>query len=446
MKGLVCVILAAGEGKRMKSAYGKVSHALAGRPIISYVLEAARTLAPEKTAVVIGYDAERVQKAAGEGVEFILQEEQRGTGHAVIQARPFFEGFEGDLLLLSGDVPLITSKTLQMLLDAHRVAGAACTLLTALLKNPTGYGRVIRRANGKPCRIVEEKDADRFQKAVEEINSGIYLFDAPSLLGVLDLISSENRQREFYITDAVELLAAAGKTIEAICAEEPGEILGINSREELAKMEKLLQQRIQKAHMLNGVTIVDPATTYIEGTVEIGRDTIIYPFSVLSGPARIGIDCRVGPFSHVRQGTIIEDGAEVGNFVEVKSSTIGGGTKARHLSYIGDTVIGKRANIGAGTITANFDGIRKHRTEIGDDAFIGSGTTLVAPVRVGAGAVTGAGAVVLRGRNVPDGGVVVGVPAAPMRKKGEKKHSKTSDRRRCTRNVKDGCRKQLEQW
>lgn len=422
MKTLSCIILAAGEGKRMKSAYGKVSHALGGRPIVQYVIEAARTLEPEKIAVVVGHDAERVKKAAGAGVEFVLQDEQRGTGHAVMRARPFFQGSEGDLLIVSGDVPLIRPETLRALLGAHRAAGAACTLLTAMLKDPSGYGRVIRRTNtGKPYKIVEEKDADRFEKAVEEINSGIYIFDAPSLLRIIDRLSPENRQGEFYITDAVGLLVSEGKTIEAVQAEEPSEVLGINSRDELAKMEKVLQQRIQKAHMLNGVTIVDPANTYIEAAVRIGRDTIIYPFSVLSGPAQIGVDCRVGPFSHIRPGTVLEDGAEVGNFVEVKNSTLGVGTKARHLSYIGDTTIGTNANIGAGTITANYDGKKKHRTEIGNGAFIGSGTTLIAPVRVGDGAMTGAGSVVLKGRDVPDGGVVVGVPAEQIRKKKGKK-------------------------
>ncbi|MDD5556622.1 MAG: NTP transferase domain-containing protein [bacterium] len=420
MNKLSCIILAAGEGTRMKSRCAKVAHALAGRPLLAWVLDAARSVAPERIIVVIGHDAERVREIAGEGCEFVRQEEQLGTGHAVAQAMALLEGYEGDLLIMSGDVPLIRPGTLARLVGAHRDAGAACTLLTAVFKDPSGYGRVIRRTTGRVQKIVEEEDASLFEKAVEEINAGLYVFRAPELAAALAGLSPENRQGEFYLTDAVGSIAAGGKPLEAVQTETPGEVLGVNSREDLARIERILQGRIQGALMRDGVTIVDPSTTYIAADVSIGRDTIIYPFTVIGGGVRIGADCRVGPFSHVRAGTLLEDGAEVGNFVEVKNSVIGGGTKAKHLSYIGDTLIGSGANIGAGTITANYDGVRKHRTIIGDGAFIGSGTTLVAPVTVGKGAVTGAGSVVLKGRDVPDGGVVAGVPAAPIRKKGKK--------------------------
>jgi len=417
MNKLECIILAAGEGTRMKSGYAKVAHLLAGKPIVRYVIEAARALEPERIAVVVGHDAERVKTLLGGGVDFVEQREQRGTGHAVAQAKALFAGYEGDLLILSGDVPLITAETLRKLLETHRRGAAACTLLSAVVKDPSGYGRIIRRANGKLLKIVEEEDASLFEKAVEEINAGIYLFSAIHLFQAIEKLSPENRQQEFYLTDVVGVFAGEGTPVEAVQADDAHEVLGINDRDELARIEKILQQKIQRAHMLNGVTIVDPANTYIEAAVSIGRDTIIYPFTVIKGEVRIGADCRIGPFSHIRGVTVVEDGAEIGNFVEVKTSLIGGGTKAKHLSYIGDATIGRAANIGAGTITANYDGKAKHKTVIGDHAFIGSGTTLVAPVKVGKGAITGAGSVILKGRDVPDGSIVVGIPAAPLKKK-----------------------------
>lgn len=401
----------------MKSALAKVAHTLGGRPLISYVIDAARTLSPEKIAVVVGCDAERVKRIAGEGIDFVEQREQRGTGHAVLQAKQLFQGFDGDILILSGDVPLVSRETLGALVETHRKTRAACTLLTAVLKDPTGYGRVIRRSNGKPHKIVEDCDASLFEKAVEEINSGTYAFSADALFQAIGTVSADNQQAEFYLTDLVGILSGEGKALEAIQVEDADEVMGVNSREDLARLERILQTRIQRAHMLNGVTIIDPANTYIEATVRIGRDTIIYPFTVIEGEVGIGSNCRIGPFSHIRGGTIIDDKAEVGNFVEIKSSAIGSGTKAKHLSYIGDTTIGVETNIGAGTITANYDGVKKHKTVIGDRAFIGSGTTLVAPVKVGSGAVTGAGSVVLKGRDVPDGTVVAGIPAVPLRKK-----------------------------
>ncbi|MCX6355590.1 MAG: NTP transferase domain-containing protein [Candidatus Aureabacteria bacterium] len=414
---LSCIILAAGEGKRMKSERAKVAHTLAGKPLIRYVLDVARALEPEKIVMVVGHDAENVKTLAGEGVEFVTQAEQFGTGHAVLQTKQIFEGYDGDLLILSGDVPLIAQETLRRLMETHRGSGAVCTLLTAVLKDPSGYGRVIRRVTGKPHKIVEERDASLFEKAVEEINSGIYLFKADQLFQVIDKLSAQNKQLEFYLTDMVSILSGEAKIVEAVQVEDPNEVLGVNSREDLAKLERIVQQRIQRAHMLNGVTIIDPLNTYIEASVQIGRDTIIYPFTVVEGEVRIGINCRIGPFSHIRGNTVLEEKAEVGNFVEIKSSTIGRGTKAKHLSYLGDTTIGMETNIGAGTITANYDGVKKNKTVIGDHAFIGSGTTLVAPVTVGNGAVTGAGAVVLKGRDVPDGAVVVGIPAVPLKRK-----------------------------
>lgn len=421
MSKLTVVILAAGEGTRMKSAYAKVTHKLGGKTIISHVLEAARALDPEGIVVVVGHDAKGVRRVVGEDVRFVEQAEQLGTGHAVMQTSKVLGDYEGDILILSGDVPLIRVESLEKLVEVHRQKKAACTLISAILKNPSGYGRVIRSATGWIQKIVEEKDTSLYEKAVEEINSGIYCFSADPLFRALEKLLPDNRQEEFYLTDVVGIFAGKGKVLAAVQLDNAREILGINSRADLASIEKILQQRIQKGHMINGVTIVSPDTTYIEATVRIGQDTIIYPFTVIEGDIEIGRDCEIGPFSHLRTRTVMKDGAEIGNFVEVKNSIIGEGTKAKHLSYIGDTTIGKEANIGAGSITANYDGKAKHKTVIGDGAFIGSGTTLVAPVIIGKGAITGAGSVVLRGRDVPDGSVVAGVPAAFIKKKEEKK-------------------------
>jgi bifunctional UDP-N-acetylglucosamine pyrophosphorylase/glucosamine-1-phosphate N-acetyltransferase len=417
MNKVACVILAAGEGTRMKSTRAKVTHELAGKPLILYALETAKSIDPEKVIVIVGHDSERVKNAIGEGVCFVEQTPQRGTGHAVLQIKSMLSKYEGTVLILSGDVPLVKPETLRRLVHAHMNAGAACTLLTAVLKDPTGYGRIIRRGSGKIYKIVEEGEASLFERVVEEINSGIYCFSSSHLSSSIERLSPQNRQEEFYLTDVVEMLAEAGMIVESVQVDEPDEILGINSRLELAQAEAVMQRWIQKRHMLNGVTIISPESTYIDEGVAIGQDTIIYPFTVIEGDVKIGRGCRIGPFSHIRTGSVIKDTSEIGNFVEVKKTVIGEGTKAKHLSYLGDTTIGRNANIGAGSITANYDGVAKYRTEIGDGAFIGSGTTLVAPVKVGKKAVTGAGSVILRGRDVPEGSTVAGVPAKLLKKK-----------------------------
>jgi bifunctional UDP-N-acetylglucosamine pyrophosphorylase/glucosamine-1-phosphate N-acetyltransferase len=417
MNKVACVILAAGEGTRMKSTRAKVTHELAGKPLILYALEAAKSIDPEEVIVIVGHDSERVKNTVGEGVRFVEQTPQRGTGHAVLQIKSMLSKYEGTILILSGDVPLVKPETLRKLVRAHMNTGAACTILTAVLKDPTGYGRIIRRGSGKIYKIVEEGDASLFERVVEEINSGIYCFSSRHLSSSIERLSPQNRQEEFYLTDVVGMLAEAGMNVESVQVDEPTEILGINSRLELAQAEAVMQRWIQKRHMLNGVTIISPESTYIDEGVAIGQDTIIYPFTVIEGEVKIGRGCRIGPFSHIRTGSVIKDTSEIGNFVEVKKTIVGEGTKAKHLSYLGDTTIGRNANIGAGSITANYDGVAKYRTEIGDGAFIGSGTTLVAPVKVGKKAVTGAGSVILRGRDVPEGSTVAGVPAKLLKKK-----------------------------
>lgn len=423
-----CLVLAAGEGTRMKSARPKVLHEIGGKPMVGHILKEVEKLGLRKVVVVVGHGESEVRERLGDGYEYAEQKEQLGTGHAVMAAREKFICFGGDLFVVSGDVPLLRAETLKALIEKHRGEGLACTILSCRLKDPTGYGRIIRRSSGRVWKIVEEKDSSLYEKVVEEVNTGVYCFDSTALFNTVSRLRNENEQGEYYLTDVVKLLSEANAGVDSLLLEDAGEVMGINSRIDLARAQKVLQNRIALRHMENGVTIVDPANTYIDSEVEIGRDTVIFPFTVIEGKVTIGDGCEVGPFSHLRTGTVLEDGAEVGNFVEVKKTSIGRGSKAKHLSYLGDATIGRKVNIGAGTITANYDGVKKHPTIIEDGVSIGSGTTLVAPVRVGEGAVTGAGSVVTRGRDVPPRATVVGIPARELKRKNEKKKKEDTGR------------------
>lgn len=417
---LVVVILAAGEGTRMKSAHPKVLHKIAGKPVLQHVLGLVSSLEDvDRTFVVVGHHADEVRAAVGEdsGCEFVVQEELLGTGHAVMQVKPLIEGFDGDVLVLCGDAPLIRTETVHRLIEVHRSDGSDCTLLTGFLKNPSGYGRIIRKSNGRIARIVEERNATLFEMATEEINSGSYCFRWESLSRALEKLKIREDKGEYYLTDTVEIFVQQKRRIGALTVESGEEVLGINSRKDLADAERNLRRRILEEHMAEGVTIVSPEVTFIDTDVIIGRDTVIHPFTVIEGGVTVGKECSVGPFARIRPGTVLEDRAEVGNFVEVKKTTIGEKSKAKHLTYLGDTEIGRGVNVGAGTITANYDGKAKYPTRIDDGAFIGSGTILVAPVNVGKNAVTGAGAVVTRNHDVPDGSLVIGVPARVREKK-----------------------------
>lgn len=413
------IVLAAGQGTRMRSKGPKVLQPLCGRPMLGYVLDAARALQPESIVVVVGHAGDQVRawvSAAGEGdrVSFVTQAEQRGTGHAVAVCSAELAAGSGPVMVLYGDMPLLTSETLQALASARGEAKAS--LLTNLSAKPRGFGRILRDAKGFRG-IVEEKDATPEQRAIQEVNVGVYCFEREALLESLPKLSSDNAQGEFYLTDILGMLTAAGERVELVTLEDECETIGINSLEHLAEARVQIQYRILSEHMAAGVFIEDPASCYIDHGVRIGAGTRILPCSVIRSGVEVGEDCEVGPFTHLRVGTVLKQGAEVGNFTESKQSTIGEGTKAKHLSYLGDVSIGAGVNIGAGTIVANYDGTHKHKTVVGDRAFIGSGSILIAPMTVGEGALTGAGAVVKKNTNIPAGESWVGLPAHPIKSK-----------------------------
>lgn len=417
MEQLGVVILAAGLGKRMRSAQAKVLHRLAGKPLLSRVLQVTQPLHPDRIVIVVGHQAAEVQRVCGgEGIEFALQEEQRGTGDAVRAARAHFSGVHGNILIVCGDTPLLTTATLDGFIQSHRARQATLSVLTVCLNDPAMYGRVIRTNTGQVSKIVEARDASVEELAVQEINTSIYCVQADFLFAALERLQPLNAQGEFYLTDIVAQAVSAGLPTQAVLAADPAEVGGINSREELAIMEKTRQAQLRSHWMAAGVTLEDPDTVYIDEDVTIGQDTLIGPNTHLKGKTTIGARCRidgsayiencrigddvhilfsvvlsdselsnhteVGPFAHLRPGTVLAPRAEIGNFVEVKKSFIGEHTKAKHLAYIGDTEVGRDANIGAGTITCNYDGFRKHRTKIGDRVQVGSDTTLVAPITI----------------------------------------------------------------
>ena len=435
------VILAAGKGTRMKSELPKVLHSIAGRPLLDWVLTTARRLKPTTISVVVGHDAERVQQhaATDSNVKFVVQMPQLGTGHALLQTEPLLQGQTGTVLLLSGDVPLLTSETLERLLSTHEQAGAAATVLTARVERPYGYGRIVR-SNGRITRIVEERDATATQREIREINSGIYAFALEPLFGALAAIGSANAQGEYYLPDLVSIYRRQQRGVTTCALTSATEVRGINSRSELAEVGTMVRQQKNEELMAAGVTIVDPATTYVDSDVTVGQDTVIHPFVFLERGTRIGAACEIhagsrivngrlgdrviirnhsvitdasvatgaviGPFAHLRPGADVREEAHVGNFVELKKTILGAGSKANHLAYLGDATIGAKANIGAGTITCNYDGVGKHETHIGDGAFVGSNATLVAPVTIGRGAYVAAGSAITT--DIPEGSLGLG--------------------------------------
>lgn len=434
------VILAAGKGTRMKSALPKVLHRVSGRPMIEQVLSTAQVLEPQSITIVIGHGAQDVRRAltSQSHLGFVVQEPQLGTAHALQVTEPVLRGARGALLLLSGDVPQLTAETLQQLVAHHIQTGAAVTVLTAVVDNPHGYGRIVRLGQ-RIARIVEEKDAGPTERAITEINAGIYVFDLTGLFDVLPQIAAENAQHEHYLPDIVQLYRRRGRLVETMTVRNANEILGINSRSELAASKRLMRDRKNAQLMADGVTLEDPATTYIDDTVQIGADTVIHPSVYLEGQTVIGVGCvihsgvrvvdatigdrthlfnhsvitnvtigsdaSIGPFAHVHKASAIGASTKIGNFVEVKNTQFGTGSKAAHLTYLGDGLIGSKVNIGAGTITCNYDGVRKSTTTIEDGAFIGSDTQLIAPVTVGREAYVGTGTTIRE--DVPAGALAV---------------------------------------
>jgi bifunctional UDP-N-acetylglucosamine pyrophosphorylase/glucosamine-1-phosphate N-acetyltransferase len=448
------LILAAGLGTRMKSRLAKVLHKLAGRPIIAHVCRAAALLEPRRTYVVVGHQADDVRAAVekelgSERASFVNQSEQRGTGDAVLAARGALANATSTLLILSGDVPLVRAETLRALIDKYHADKASCAMLTIRLENPTGYGRVVRDEAGNFLRIVEQKDATEDELQVREINAGIYCFDGAKLFQALERVRPTNSQGEYYLTDVPGILRDDGEQVTLYQHHDAREVSGVNNRAELAEFENLLRRgAVRRLLMDGGVTFIDPAHVYVSSEAQVGRDCVIHPDVHIEGRSIIGEgceiyhgaritdsrlgnrvtvkdhcvivdseiadDCAVGPFAHLRMNARMEERAVVGNFVEVKKSQIGRGTKSMHLTYLGDATIGENTNIGAGTVTCNYDGQHKHPTVIGSNVRIGSDTMLIAPVQVGDGAVTAAGSVVTE--DVPPHTLVAGVPARIKKK------------------------------
>lgn len=440
------VILAAGQGTRMRSELPKVLHPLAGRPLVQYSIQAAKEATGSKPVLVIGHGAEMIQGSVGDEVAYVMQAPQLGTGHAVQQAEPILKGQAELVLVTLADMPLLGASTLKRVIQLQAEHTGPISMVTICVDDPRGFGRVLRDETGQVSGIVEEAQATEEQLAIRELNASIYCFRADWLWQALNRVPLSPKG-EYYLTDVVGLAVSDGLTVQAIQLDDHDEAIGINTRVHLAEAERLLRQRINQQWMLEGVTMVDPATVYIESDVSIGRDTIIWPNSSLRGKTSIGSGCEIGPntvitdtqigngckiissflekalledhvdigpFAHLRKGAHLANGVHMGNFGEVKNSYLGPGVKMGHFSYIGDATIHKNVNIGAGTITCNFDGVKKHPTEIGEDVFIGSDTMLVAPLKIGKGAKTGAGSVVTR--DVPDFTLAVGVPARPIRK------------------------------
>jgi bifunctional UDP-N-acetylglucosamine pyrophosphorylase/glucosamine-1-phosphate N-acetyltransferase len=438
VRDLISIILAAGEGKRMKSKHSKVTHRICGKTLIEHVVDEVAQLDVEKQIVIVGHRADQVQKILGEKVEYVVQEEQNGTAHAVLQAYESYRNHEGDVLILCGDTPLITANTLSSAFAYHRSNENAVTVITTNLENPKGYGRIVRDDQGNLLRIVECRDASESEYKIREVNSGMYLFNAQKLTKVIQEIESENSQGEYYLTDTIELVLKESEKVGAFMAEDSSEMIGINDRVQLALAGNLMKERIMLDHMRNGVTIIDPNNTIIDKSVRIGMDTIIHPYTEVCGETEIGEDCevgmgcrivnskiasgvtidssyivdsqidchtKIGPFAYLRPKSRIGQNVKIGDFVEVKNTVVGDNTKISHLTYVGDAEVGKGVNLGCGVVVVNYDGHKKHKCMIKDNAFVGCNVNLVSPVEVEENAFVAAGSTITK--NVPQNSLAI---------------------------------------
>lgn len=423
----VAVVLAAGQGTRMKSKLYKVLHPVCGKPMVEHVVDEALKLSLSKLVTIVGHGAEEVKKQLGDKSEYALQAKQLGTAHAVKQAQPFLADEKGVTIVICGDTPLLTAETMEQMLKEHTQREAKATILTAVAEDPTGYGRIIRSENGAVQKIVEHKDASEEERLVTEINTGTYCFDNEALFRAIDQVSNDNAQGEYYLPDVIEILKNEGETVAAYQTGNFQETLGVNDRVALSQAEQFMKERINKRHMQNGVTLIDPMNTYISPDAVIGSDTVIYPGTVIKGEvqigedtiigphteimnsaigsrtvikqsvvnhSKVGNDVNIGPFAHIRPDSVIGNEVKIGNFVEIKKTQFGDRSKASHLSYVGDAEVGTDVNLGCGSITVNYDGKNKYLTKIEDGAFIGCNSNLVAPVTVGEGAYVAAGSTV----------------------------------------------------
>lgn len=427
MKDFISIILAAGEGTRMKSNLPKVLHNICGRPMVDYVIDVVKRLHFKKNFIVINkqYQPLLEHLKIHKDIKLIFQKRPQGTADAVSQAKKFISGSKKNVLITCADVPLVNRDTLQALTKKHLERNSGCTILTAFQDNPFGFGRIVRDAFSKVSKIIEENDATPSQKQIKEINSGIYCFNSGDLLQALKEIKINSKKKEFYLTDVIEVLYKQNKIIDTYACLDSNEVLGINSRLDLSKANDIMRLRIIEEFLENGVSVIDPKTTFINYGASIGPDTTIHPFTVIDSGVKIGENCSIGPFCRLREGTVIKDNNITGNFTEIVRSSLGEGTYFKHLGYLGDTQVGKKVNIGAGTVIANFDGEKKNLTVIKDGAFIGCDTVIVAPAKIGKGAITGAGSVITKSSNIKDKSIVVGVPAKLLIKKSSpKKKSK----------------------